>query len=116
VHGGTPRGAEMDQYTGDGRDPTQHPDDDPVLRRLAEDLARDDPRLAALLDGGPPEPHPRHGWTHLVLVVTVPVLLTVALLVPPTVAVGVFAMLLAIASPLVVCWMCATDRTAPGAQ
>ena len=34
---------------------------------------------------------------------------------PPTVAVGGAAMLLAIASPLVVCWMCATDRTEPGA-
>jgi Flp pilus assembly protein TadB len=116
VHGRNPEGAEMDQYTGDGRDPTQHPDDDPVLRRLAEDLARDDPRLAALLDGSPQESHPRHGRTRLLLVVTVPVLLTLGLLVPPTVAVGVIAMLLAIASPLVVCWMCATDRTAPGAQ
>jgi Protein of unknown function (DUF3040) len=116
VHGGTPRGAEMDQYPGDGRDPTQHPDDEPVLRRLAEDLARDDPRLAALLDGTPQEPHPRHGRTRLLLWVTVPVLLTLGLLVPPTVAVGLIAMLLAIASPLVVCWMCATDRTAPGAQ
>jgi hypothetical protein len=48
--------------------------------------------------------------------VTVPVLVALALLVPPTVAVGVAAMLLAIASPLVVCWMVATDRTVPGAQ
>ena len=100
---------------GKGRDPIREPDD-AVLRRLAEGLARDDPRLAALLDGSPPGSRPRHGWARLALLVTVPVLVTVFLLVPPTVAVGVVAMLLAIASPLVVCWMCATDRTEPGAQ
>jgi hypothetical protein len=88
-------------------------DDDPVLRELAEDLARDDPRLAALLDGTPPGSRPGRARTRLVLLVTVPVLLTLALLVPPTVAVGATAMLLAIASPLVVCWMCANDGTAP---
>ena len=100
---------------GKGTDPVRDPDD-AVLRRLAEDLARDDPRLAALLDGSPPDARPRRGRTRLVLLVTVPVLVTVALLVPPTVAVGVTAMLLAIASPLVVCWMCITDRSEPGAR
>lgn len=100
---------------GKGTDPVRDPDD-AVLRRLAEDLARDDPRLAALLGDSPPETRPRHGRTRLVLLLTVPVLVTVALLVPPTIAVGVTAMLLAIASPLVVCWMCVTDRTEPGAR
>jgi Flp pilus assembly protein TadB len=104
----------MDQGTDHGIDGGM--DDDPVLRRLADDLARDDPRLAALLDGGPSESRRRHGRTRLVLLVAVPVLVTLALLVPPTVAVGVTAMLLAIASPLVVCWMCATDRTSPPAH
>ena len=103
----------MDQDTGRGAGPTRQPDDDAVLRRLAEDLARDDPRLAALLDGGPAGSRPRRARTRLVLLVAVPVLVVVALLVPPTVAVGVLAMLLAIASPLVVCWMCATDGTTP---
>jgi Flp pilus assembly protein TadB len=106
----------MDQDMGKGTDPLRDPDD-AVLRRLAADLARDDPRLAALLGDSPPETRPRHGRTHLLfLLLTVPVLVTVALLVPPTVAVGVTAMLLAIASPLVVCWMCITDRTEPGAR
>jgi Flp pilus assembly protein TadB len=106
----------MDQDLGGGTNPTPHPDDDPVLRRLAEDLARDDPRLAALLDGDPSGARPRHGWVRLVLLVTAPLLVVVALLVPPTVAVGATAMLLAIASPLAVCWMCATDRPEPRAH
>jgi hypothetical protein len=88
-------------------------DNDPVLRSLGEDLARDDPRLAALLsDAG--APHRR--WsarTLLVLLLVTPVLGTVALLLPPTVTLGVTAMLLAIASPLAVCWLCAGDRPAP---
>lgn len=100
---------------GQGTDPVRDPDD-AVLRRLAEDLARDDPRLAALLGDSPPGTRPRHGRTRLVLLLTLPLLVTVLLLVPPTVAVGVTAMLLAIASPLVVCWMCVTDRTEPGAR
>jgi Protein of unknown function (DUF3040) len=106
----------MDQDLGGGRSPTPHPDDDPVLRRLAEDLARDDPRLAALLDGDPSRARPRHGWLRFLLLVTAPLLVVVALLVPPTVAVGATAMLLAIASPLAVCWMCATDRPEPRAH
>jgi hypothetical protein len=41
------------------------------------------------------------------------ILLTVALLVPPTVALGLTAMLLAILSPLAVCWLCTVaDRPA----
>ena len=100
---------------GMGTDPVRDPDD-AVLRRLAEDLARDDPRLAALLGDSPPETRPRRGRARLVLLLVLPLLVTVLLLVPPTVAVGVTAMLLAIASPLVVCWMCVTDRTEPGAR
>ncbi len=87
-------------------------DDDPALRSLAEDLARDDPRLAALLDGtGSHRPgHPRR--RHVVMA-ALPVLVALALLLPPTVALGATAMLLAVASPLAVCWLCATDGTAP---
>jgi Protein of unknown function (DUF3040) len=88
-------------------------DDDPVLRSLGEDLARDDPRLAALLCGAD-VPHHHRGARFLILVLLSPVLVTVALLVPPTVVLGVVAMLLAVASPLAVCWLCATDdRRAP---
>lgn len=90
-------------------------DEDPVLRSLGEDLARDDPRLAALLSG-PDEV--RHRWRTrsvlLLLLLLGPVLVTVALLLPPTVVVGAIAMLLALASPLVVCWLCASvDRPPP---
>jgi Flp pilus assembly protein TadB len=90
--------------------------DDAVLRRLAEDLARDDPRLAALLDGRPERSRRRRRRPRLALLAALTALITVTLLVPPTVAVGLTAMLLAIAAPLVVCWWCATDRTAPRAQ
>jgi hypothetical protein len=90
-------------------------DDDPVLRSLGEDLARDDPRLAALLDGTE-IPHRHRARTVVVLLLVMPVLLTVALLVPPTVALGATAMLLGIASPLVVCWLAASDRTVPRAH
>jgi Protein of unknown function (DUF3040) len=89
-------------------------DDDPVLRSLGEDLARDDPRLAALLEGTDVGHRHRGAWVTAALLLT-PVLLTVALLVPPTVALGATAMLLALLSPLAVCWLCAADeRTTPG--
>jgi hypothetical protein len=89
-------------------------DDDPVLRSLGEDLARDDPRLAALLSGEGVPHRRRRVRTLLLLLLLMPPLVTAALLVPPTVALGVTAMLLAGASPLAVCWLCATsDRTAP---
>ena len=88
-------------------------DDDPVLRLMADDLARDDPRLAALLDGTDDVRRLRRPGRQLLLLVVVPVVVTIALLVPPTVALGATAMLLAIASPLVVCWLCATDRAVP---
>jgi Flp pilus assembly protein TadB len=88
-------------------------DDDPVLRSLGEDLARDDPRLAALLSGLDAPHRHRRAW-HRMLLLLAPVLVTVALLVPPTVAVGAIAMLLAVLSPLAVCWLCANgERPAP---
>jgi hypothetical protein len=73
-------------------------DDEQILRSLGEDLERDDPRLAALLDGQPP-PRRRRMWRVLPLVVLP--LLTGALLLPPTVAVGILAMLLVLVSPVV---------------
>jgi len=88
-------------------------DDDLVLRSLGEDLARDDPRLAALLEG-PGTAHRRWGALRLlVLVLLTSALLTVALLVPPTVALGATALALGVLSPLAVCWLCtAGDRPA----
>ena len=88
-------------------------DDDPVLRTLGERLARDDPRLAALLDGRRP-PSRRRGTRSLLALVLLAPVVTLALLLPPTVTVGAIAMLLAVASPLVVCWLCAVDRPGPG--
>jgi hypothetical protein len=88
-------------------------DDELVLRSLGEDLARDDPRLAALLSDQDAPPRHRGAWILLFVVLT-PLVVTVGLLVPPTVAVGVAAMVLAVASPLAVCWLCAAaERTAP---
>jgi hypothetical protein len=86
-------------------------DDDPVLRSLGEDLARDDPRLAALLDGRTPAP--RRGHRSLLALALLVPLATVALLLPPTVAVGVFAIALAVAAPLAVCWLCAGGPSGP---
>jgi hypothetical protein len=89
-----------------------HADDlDPVLRSLAADLERNDPALAALLDGRPARQH-RHWVAWLLLA---PVLLAPAFLLPPRVVFGVAAMLLILASPGFVCWLCAvTDRPATG--
>ena len=90
-------------------DRNQEPD--PVLRALGEDLARDDPRLAALLG----EPARRsHRGRRLALLVLLPVLVTLALLVPPTVALGTTALLLAAGSPVAVCWLCAQDPPGHG--
>jgi hypothetical protein len=88
-------------------------DDDPVLRSLGEDLARDDPRLAALLEGVDAAPRRWGAPRVLLLLLLASALLTVALLVPPTVALGATAMLLATLSPLAVCWLCTVgDRPA----
>ena len=75
-------------------------DDEQVLRSLGRDLERDDPRLARLLSGGPPHRfHPV--WALLGLAVV-----GALLLLPVTVAVGVFSILLIAGSLLVVGWSC----------
>jgi hypothetical protein len=83
-------------------------DDDPVLRSLSRDLARSDPALAAMLS----DPHRRRhsiAWILLALPLLVP-----ALLLPARVSLGLLAMLLILASPGLVCWLCeATERPGP---
>jgi hypothetical protein len=79
-----------------------HRDPDPVLQTIGEDLARDDPRLAALLGDLPRRRHRARGPVALLLVLG---LLTPALLLAPTIALGTIALLLGAASPLVVCWL-----------
>jgi hypothetical protein len=87
-------------------------DMDPVLRSLAAELERDDPDLAALLDGRPARPRHRSTLAWLLLA---PVLLIPAFLLPARVVLGLAAMLLILASPLFVCWLCAApDRPAAG--
>ena len=74
---------------------------------LGDDLAREDPRLAALLSGAPPvRSSPAAGWLRVIVPVLAVVLLTVALMVPARVTLGVSAMLLILASPLAVLWLC----------
>jgi Protein of unknown function (DUF3040) len=84
-------------------------DDDPVLRELGAELERDDPELAALLSG---EVAHRHGhwmaWTLLALTVV-----GVGVVLAPAVTLGVLAMLLVLASPLVACWWCAIPDDGP---
>jgi hypothetical protein len=70
---------------------------DPVLRSLGEDLAREDPRLAALLTGRRPR---RIRRARLLLALP---LLAALFLLPVTTAVGVIAIVLVLASPLAVC-------------
>jgi 4-hydroxybenzoate polyprenyltransferase len=92
-------------------------DDDPVLRSLAADLEHDDPRLAAFLTAPLPlaalpaaaRHHHPVGW--LLLALTLLCALVVAL--PITVAVGMLAMVLVIASPLAVCWLCSIADDPP---
>jgi hypothetical protein len=86
-------------------------DDDPVLRELGAELERDDPALAALLSGAA-RPHHRHWMVWGLLAVTV---VAVGVVLVPTVTLGVLAMLLVLASPLLACWWCALpdDGTAP---
>ena len=75
-------------------------DDEQVLRSLGSDLERDDPRLAALLDGARPYRfHPF--WTLLALAVA-----GALLLLPVTVAVGIFSILMIATSVVVVCRTC----------
>lgn len=86
-------------------------DDDPVLRSLSAELERDDPALAALL-GGPPAHGHRPRWPFL-LPLLFPALLIPALLLPGRVVLGLLATLLILASPIMVCWLCAEDGAAP---
>jgi hypothetical protein len=74
--------------------------DERVLRSLGKDLERDDPRLAALLSGVPARRFPR-AWLLLVAP-----LLSVLVLLPVTVAVGVVSLVLVLASPLAGCLTC----------
>jgi hypothetical protein len=95
-------------------------DIDPVLRSLGAELERDDPDLAALLSGTAPTPlpaaHPHAGlWLTLAVPLLALPLLAALLLLPSRVTLGVTAMLLILASPLAVCWLCAeVDRADPG--
>lgn len=93
-------------------------DDDPVLRELGEELARDDPRLAALLGTAalPATTPPHRHRGRLAAVAALPLVLAVALLVPPTVALGATAMLLAVASPLIACRFVSGGGSAPHAR
>jgi hypothetical protein len=75
-------------------------DDDPVLRELGAELERDDPALAAMLSG-PGTPPRGHG---LALALLLTALVGVGLLLAPAVTLGVMAMLMVIASPLLACW------------
>ncbi len=75
-------------------------DDDLVLRELGAELERDDPDLAAMLSdaSAPPRGHGR-AWTLLGTG-----LVGVGLLLAPAVTLGVLAMILVIASPLLASW------------
>jgi Protein of unknown function (DUF3040) len=82
-------------------------DDDPVLRALGDDLARDDPRLAALLGAGPARPagHRRRrsrGAGFLLLLLTAMVVSVAAPLLVGLPAIGVIGIVLVLASPILV--------------
>ena len=81
-------------------------DDDPVLRSLGADLERDDPGLAALLSG---RTHPPHRHSAAWLLLALPLLLP-ALILPLRVTLGLLAMALILASPGMVCWLCAVTE------
>ena len=77
-------------------------DDDPVLRALAEDLARDDPDLAARLTAGPGvRVRPPGRGVLWVLVLGAVVAVGVPFLVGPAVF-GVMALVLLVGCPFVV--------------
>jgi hypothetical protein len=78
-------------------------DDDPVLRSLGAQLERDDPDLAALLSGGTERTHRGHPWWLLFL--AVPLVFGAALWLGPAVL-GVTALVLGLAAPLVVAFWC----------
>jgi Protein of unknown function (DUF3040) len=75
-------------------------DDDPVLRSLADDLERDDPRLAALLEGRSHGRRHAAAWSLFALA-----LLALPLFLPLGQVLGVLAIVLIIGSPLAVCWL-----------
>jgi hypothetical protein len=82
-------------------------DDDPVLQALGEDLAREDPDLAALLSAGPVLAAPRRRGRHVVLWLALTGVLAAALspvLLGPM-AFGLMG-LAVLATPLLVChWL-----------
>ncbi len=81
-------------------------DDDPVLRALGEDLARDDPYLAARLTAGPGARvrPPGRGALWLILLGAV-VGVTAPLLMGPA-AFGLMAVLVVVGCPLAICrWL-----------
>ncbi len=80
-------------------------DDDPVLVALHEELERDDPRLAALLDGRVSRRHHPGVWLLIGLV-----LVSIPLLLPMRTALGLLAVLAIIASPVAVCWLIAAEE------
>jgi hypothetical protein len=85
-------------------------DDDVVLRALSAEVERDDPALAALLSGQERSRH-RHSaaWWLLALPLLIP-----PLVLPARVTLGLLAMILILASPGAVCWLCAvTEGPAP---
>jgi hypothetical protein len=75
-------------------------DDDPVLRLLADDLERDDPRLAALLDG-----RSRRRGHAGVWMLLASALVALPLFLPLGTVLGVLSVLVIIGSPLAVCWL-----------
>ena len=81
-------------------------DDDPVLRALGEDLARDDPDLAARLTGGPATLGAPPGRGALwVLILGAVVLVAAPLLLGPA-AFGLMALVMLIGCPFALCcWL-----------
>jgi len=83
-------------------------DDDPVLRALGEDLARDDPDLAALLTTGPCPGHPGRGALWLV-VLGATAAVAAPLLVGPA-AFGLMAVLVLVGCPIAMSrWLIPTE-------
>jgi hypothetical protein len=80
-------------------------DDDPVLVSLHEELERDDPRLAALLDGRVPGRRHPGAWLLIGLA-----LVAIPLLLPLRTALGLLAVLAIVASPVAVCWLIASEE------
>ncbi|MGY1630761.1 DUF3040 domain-containing protein [Geodermatophilus sp. SYSU D01186] len=94
-------------------------DDDPVLRALGDDLAREDPRLAALLGSGPDSPaedrrhRPRGAGFLLLLLCAIAVGVTAPLLFGLP-AIGVLGIALVLGSPLLVArWLAGPPSDGP---